>query len=261
MDSIAAQTTKPDEVIVVDNNSTDDSIKIARSYKFVRIVMEKHQGRAYARNMGFNAARCEILGRIDADSRLAPDWVERVKEVFANPTVAGVTGLGKTNVLPWSESLYSKFWSRIYYWTVHLFFGVVTMWGANMAVRQNVWEEVKAYTCLDDSAAHEDQDLSLLIAERGGRIIQDNNLVIQTNGQAYHYWPKLYEYIKRIVATKKLHNWQSKRGDSNIAWLNFWRLLPGGLVGWTLTVFYCTGALLIWPIDALLMRLNKFPSR
>ena len=36
LDSIAAQTVKPDEVIVVDNNSTDKTVQIAKKYKFDR---------------------------------------------------------------------------------------------------------------------------------------------------------------------------------------------------------------------------------
>jgi glycosyltransferase involved in cell wall biosynthesis len=70
LESIAAQTVTPLEVIVVDNNSTDATVSIARSFPFVRVITAKCQGVIHARNRGFNAARGEIIGRIDADTRL-----------------------------------------------------------------------------------------------------------------------------------------------------------------------------------------------
>src|SRR5579885_2998873 len=119
LDAIATQTVKPDEVIVVDNNCTDNTVKIAKTYSFVKVVPEPVQGRTAARNCGFNTATCDIIGRIDADSILLPNWVERVLVDFSDPTVSGVTGLGKTRVLLGARAWYSTFWSRVYFWTVH----------------------------------------------------------------------------------------------------------------------------------------------
>ena len=79
LDAIARQTVMPDEVIVVDNNSTDKTAEIAREYPFVKVLKEKRQGIVYARNRGFNAANSQFIGRIDSDTRLPRDWVGRVK--------------------------------------------------------------------------------------------------------------------------------------------------------------------------------------
>ncbi len=75
LDAIARQTVAPDEVIVVDNNSTDRSVEIAEKYSFVKVIKEAKQGRAHARNSGFNVATCDVIGRIDAHSLFASDWV------------------------------------------------------------------------------------------------------------------------------------------------------------------------------------------
>ena len=85
LDAIAAQTEVPDEVIVVDNNSTDRTVEIANSYPFVTIMNESTQGIVFARNRGFNATTTDIIGRIDADSVLPIDWVTRVKAYYAEP--------------------------------------------------------------------------------------------------------------------------------------------------------------------------------
>ena len=80
--SIENQTVMPDEVIVVDNNCTDRTIEIVEKFKFVKVIKESRQGRGYARTAGFNEAKSDIIGRIDADSRLSNNWVEHVKNKF-----------------------------------------------------------------------------------------------------------------------------------------------------------------------------------
>src|SRR5207253_642825 len=92
LSAIAAQTVMPDEVIVVDNNSTDSSRDIAKQFPFVRLIKEKKQGVLYAKNRGFAAAGSEIIGRIDADSILPPRWVESVKNFMVDDTYAALTG-------------------------------------------------------------------------------------------------------------------------------------------------------------------------
>src|SRR4051812_35670716 len=78
LETIAAQIVPADEVIVVDNNSTDGSAAVARSFPFVRLIHEKQQGICFARNAGFNASTADIIGRIDADSRLPAHWTRHV---------------------------------------------------------------------------------------------------------------------------------------------------------------------------------------
>ena len=113
LEAVKRQICMPDEVIVVDNNCTDRTIEIVKEYDFVRIVSETKQGRAYARSAGFNAANSEILGRIDADSRIAPNWTKVVKASFeANKKLAGMGGLGRTVYVPGLNFLKSTLFTR-----------------------------------------------------------------------------------------------------------------------------------------------------
>jgi glycosyltransferase involved in cell wall biosynthesis len=250
--AIAAQTVPPDEVIVVDNNSTDKTVEIAKSFPFVRIVHEKKQGRVFARTCGFNASHCTILGRIDADSVIDTDWVDRVRAHFAEKNIGGVTGLGKTVTLPRIRWLHTTLWARDYYWGARVLFGIQVLWGANMAVSRVAWDSVKDRICLDDSITHEDTDLSLLIASEGFRLLRDNRLLITSNGQSYHYWPKLFEYTRRCFSTKAYHK---KRGTyEHIA------VSPGpfgraslGLAVIVFNIPFFVVSLLLWPFDRLVM--------
>ncbi|HET6924501.1 MAG TPA: glycosyltransferase family A protein, partial [Candidatus Saccharimonadales bacterium] len=65
--SVMAQRIPFDEIVVVDNNSTDKTLWIARTFPNVRIVRETRQGVVHARSTGFDHARGDIIARIDAD--------------------------------------------------------------------------------------------------------------------------------------------------------------------------------------------------
>src|SRR5690606_25259887 len=70
-----------DEIIVVDNNSTDDTVERVRNFPGVRVITEQKQGVTYARDTGFDIITTDVIGRIDADSLLDPDWAEQVLRV------------------------------------------------------------------------------------------------------------------------------------------------------------------------------------
>ncbi len=205
--SLAAQLDAPHEVIVVDNNSTDGTAELARSFPFAKVINEPMQGLIPARNRGFAEARGDILARIDADARLAPDWTRRVKMQFEeNPDLAGLTGPALAATLFYVNRWHTTFWTMVYFWTSDAFFRVRILWGANMTVRRSAWEIIKGSTCPDDNQVHEDQDLSNLLAGQGLTVMRDKQMQIETNGHAYHDWPKFKEYMWRRWRTKLYHH-------------------------------------------------------
>src|SRR3989344_1362969 len=73
------------EVILVDNNSTDNTVNVALKFKNgmnLRVVKETLQGRGAARARGFKEAEGEIILSADADTILFKGWIEiLVKEL------------------------------------------------------------------------------------------------------------------------------------------------------------------------------------
>lgn len=257
LDAIESQTVKPDDVIVVDNNSRDRTAEIARSYPFVRVITEARQGRGHARTAGFNAADTDILGRIDADSVIAQDWVERVLADFANPDVAALTGLGRTNFVPFVHWLFSTFLTRAYFWDIHAYFNANTMWGANSAIRSDWWLRVRDKVCLDDRQVHEDHDVSLLIAGAGGRIVQDNHLRIRTHGASYVFFPKLTYYAVLRRRTRVRHKRLGTLDQPGAQLLGFWNTLPGRLYSFIPGIVFFATSIVLWPVYAVILAHQK----
>lgn len=91
--SILAQTRPPDEVIVVDNASTDATAAVASVIPGVTVVHEPAKGLVRARAAGRAAAGGELLVYLDADCRAPLQWLERVDRRFVRyPRLAAVTG-------------------------------------------------------------------------------------------------------------------------------------------------------------------------
>lgn len=88
--SILAQSVEPEQIIVVDDGSTDETEVVVRRSKDPRIeyIKQTHAGAAAARNAGLDAARCEFVTFLDADDRWGPALVERLHGFVADdPTV------------------------------------------------------------------------------------------------------------------------------------------------------------------------------
>ncbi|HEY6812211.1 MAG TPA: glycosyltransferase family 2 protein [Propionibacteriaceae bacterium] len=80
------------EIIVVDNNSTDDTAAVAARYG-VHVVSEPRQGVCAARQRGVDCAQGEIIVSTDADTTQPPDWLRTIDAGFvASDRVVAVAG-------------------------------------------------------------------------------------------------------------------------------------------------------------------------
>jgi glycosyltransferase involved in cell wall biosynthesis/SAM-dependent methyltransferase len=76
LDSCMQQTMAVDEVIVVDDGSTDNPAAIVEKYHDVRLIRQDNQGLAAARNTGLSATKAAFVTFLDADDRLLPEAIE-----------------------------------------------------------------------------------------------------------------------------------------------------------------------------------------
>jgi len=93
IESALGQTRAPEEIIVIDDGSTDRSAQIARGFAEVRLVQQANAGPAAARNAGIVIAESEYIALLDADDL----WPENRMAIMAgildrDPDVGGVVG-------------------------------------------------------------------------------------------------------------------------------------------------------------------------
>jgi glycosyltransferase involved in cell wall biosynthesis len=94
------------ELIVVDNNSGDDTEQVVKSYRDhapfeVRYVFEPRQGLSHARNRGVVESKYPILAFTDDDVRVSPDWLEQLADTY---TRFDCVGVGGRIVAAWSSA-------------------------------------------------------------------------------------------------------------------------------------------------------------
>lgn len=84
IDSILKQTRPPQQIIIVDDGSTDDTELVVRRYTDRRIeyIKQKNAGVSAARNVGLSMANGEFVTFLDADDRWHPTFVERMREIM-----------------------------------------------------------------------------------------------------------------------------------------------------------------------------------
>jgi cellulose synthase/poly-beta-1,6-N-acetylglucosamine synthase-like glycosyltransferase len=88
IESVLAQTRPADEIIVVDDGSTDGTAAVVSSYPGVRLIRKTNGGLASARNAGILANQCEWVAFLDDDDWFAPNLLEKLEDaVSADPGV------------------------------------------------------------------------------------------------------------------------------------------------------------------------------
>lgn len=159
LQALAVQTRAADEIVVVDNDSTDDSAHIARAAG-ARVVFCGERGIPAAAAAGYDAARCDLILRLDADSLPAATWIASMVEALSESGVDAVTGGAVFHDGPVSRRVTM---ARVFLGTYNAFafpaLGHTPLWGSNMALRRRAWLAVRDEVHLDPEL-HDDLDLA-----------------------------------------------------------------------------------------------------
>lgn len=175
--SLVEQTAPPAECIVVDNNSTDNTVEVVESWRkrlseagtqlVVLSCMNGHQ--AEARSVGFGTAKHPVIISLDADVVLPNDWVRRAVELLKrNPTLVAVCGpmIYKSKIITFVHFI-AFLWFRVFPSGYHFY-------GSHTAFRKEAYRKsggLGGYRDVRDaswfSEAFDDVYVSVLLKQYG----------------------------------------------------------------------------------------------
>jgi glycosyltransferase involved in cell wall biosynthesis len=166
------------EIIVVDNNSTDETCEIASRHG-VTVVCEPARGVCQARQRGTTEARGEIVVSTDADTIHPRDWLSRIDCQFrSSDRIVAVAGPCRYENASWWAYLYPKMLFGAVHRISSLTGRVTYVTATNTAFRRS------AFPGYDLTMSQGGDELDLLRRlRRHGQVVWDSDNVVTTSAR------------------------------------------------------------------------------
>jgi glycosyltransferase involved in cell wall biosynthesis len=149
--SIKAQTRPPNQIVVVNNASTDETALVAREVPGVLVIDEPAKGLVIAREAARRIAQSDVLAYVDADCRAPITWLERIARRFERPG-APVAVTGPYRFYDWDPAgralirLYDVLVAPPTHALVHHGLGLgAILYGGNFAVRAGALDAIGGF--------------------------------------------------------------------------------------------------------------------
>ena len=109
IESALGQMRPPDEIVVVDDGSTDDTAAVAAAYGHpVRVIRQPNSGVSVARNLGITQTNCEFIAFLDSDDLWDPLHLQQMEGAIIATEGRAVL---YSRMYPWAQSPGETFWA------------------------------------------------------------------------------------------------------------------------------------------------------
>ncbi len=198
------QTVPAAEIIVVDNRSTDTTGDIVHAIQaeypdapLIYFQQNDEQGLVPTRNFGLDRAQGSVIGRIDADSVIEPNWVHEVQRAFTDESIAAATGPVHYYDMP-MQQFGLKVDNRLRQIILTLSRDNHFLFGTNMAIRRTAWLAIRDHVCRDElDEMHEDIDLSVHLSQHHLTVAYVPSMVSGMSARRLEDTPRAFAYYAR----------------------------------------------------------------
>ncbi len=207
LNALTNQTWPPNnyEVILVDNNSTDGSLKIARSFARVTVLEETVQSPYAARNLGVRRSKGRLIAFTDPDCEVGSTWLETMASAFTRPGTAVALGAVRFAKESFGLALAADYETQ----------KAKYVWGGagqslgylytnNTTVRRDVFERCGPFEVL----------------ERGGDVVFSSRVVKTYGAESVHYLPNTVSHLE----INHLSDWFRKLSTYGKSYVSYHRL-------------------------------------
>lgn len=218
--ALAAQSRRSDQIIFVDNGSTDNSMSVIREFAAARpdlhilLLEEAKRGAGAARNRGLRSAEGEVIAFTDADAAPREDWLEKIDALYGEGAWDGIGGVYRFSDLRTTVARLQAVEMEI----PEKFSGKAILdkrnclWGqmlgtCNASYRKEVLEGLGGFD-ENFSVTGEDMDLTVRAVAAGRRILSWHPDVVVWHvprKSILAHWIRIFEYRMALPALLKKH--------------------------------------------------------
>ncbi|MBP8591273.1 glycosyltransferase, partial [Candidatus Shapirobacteria bacterium] len=194
LSSLSRQTKRPDEIIIADGGSTDQTVNKIKAFQKkhselkIKVLIKKGANRSQGRNLAIKKAKNEIIAISDAGCEPASRWLEKISQPFSDPNVEVVAGYFKGKSQNVFQECVATFALPVPHRLTPKNFLPASR---SMAIRKKTWQKFGGFP--EEFADNEDFVFSTRLKKGGAKIVFTPEAIV-------HWYPRedLKSFAKMI---------------------------------------------------------------
>jgi len=196
------------EIIVVDNNSEDNTAEIAKKAGADKVVKETKQGTNMARQRGAEESKGEIIAFLDADSIPVPHWLEQIETDLNKTGVAAVSGpfdYGFKSIKKIINLIYTNYFLPLVPKILCFLFGkkAGVIIGGNFATQRSTIQKIKTLPLLEFFG--DDAAIAMLVSRNVGKVFFDPKLTTLSSPRRFKKYGLLRTTLRYAIHYLKIY--------------------------------------------------------